>query len=86
MVAGQLPVQQIYEKAEKLDLDLRAQAYTIAFVSVMPEQHGVTGSYSEPGARIRDGLVAHFLKYPEYSLFRWNLTTYAVNRCSQPIC
>ena len=78
MVAGQLPVQQIYEKAEKLDLDLRAQAYTIAFVSVMPEQHGVTESYSEPGARIRDGLVAHFLKYPEYILFRWNLTTYAV--------
>ena len=86
MVAGQLSVQQIYEKAEKLDLDLRAQAYTIAFVSVMPEQHGVTESYSEPGARIRDGLVAHFLKYPEYILFRWNLTTYAVNRCSQAIC
>ena len=42
-------MQQIYEKAEKLDLDLRAQAYTIAFVSVMPEQHGVTESYSDPG-------------------------------------
>lgn len=78
VVAGQLTVQQIYEQAEKLDLDLRAQSYTIAFVSVMPEQHGATESYSEPGARIRDGLVAHFLKYPEYILFRWNLTTYAV--------
>ena len=38
----------------------------------------MTESYSEPSARIRDGLVAHFLKYPEYILFRWNFTTYAV--------
>ena len=78
VVAGQFSVQQIYEEAERLDLDLAAQCYTIAFVSVMPEQRGVTESYSEPGARIRDALVAHFLRYPEYILFRWNLTTYAV--------
>ncbi len=78
VVAGQLSVSQIYEGAEKLDLDLRAQAYTIALVSAVPEQHGMAESYSEPGARIRDALVAHFLKYPEYILFRWNLTTYAV--------
>ena len=37
IVAGQLSVQQIYEQAEKLDLDLRAQCYNIALVSAMPE-------------------------------------------------
>ena len=78
IVAGQLSVQQIYEQAEKLDLDLRAQAYDIVLVSAMPESGTVAESYSEPGARIRDGLVAHFLKHPEYILFRWNLTSYAV--------
>ncbi len=78
IVAGQLSVQQIYEKAEAMDLDLRAQCYTIALVSALPEQHGVTEAYSEASASIRDGLLAHFLKYPEYILFRWNLTTYAV--------
>lgn len=78
MVSGQLTVQQIYERAEKLELDLRAQAYTIAMVSAVPEQHGAAESYSEASAIIRDGLVGHFLKYPEYILFRWNLTTYAV--------
>ena len=78
IVAGQLSVQQIYEQAEKLDLDLRAQAYDIVLVSAMPESATVAESYSEPGARIRDGLVAHFLKHPEYILFRWNLTSYAV--------
>lgn len=78
MVSGQLTVQQIYENAKRLDLDLRAQSYTIALVSDMPETRGVTEAYSEPEARIRDGLVAHFLKYPEYVLFRWDLTTLAV--------
>ena len=78
IVAGQLSVQEIYEQAEKLDLDLRAQAYDIALVSAMPESGNVAETYSEPGARIRDGLVAHFLKHPEYILFRWNLTSYAV--------
>lgn len=78
VVAGQLSLPQIYEQAEKLELDLSAQAYTIVLVSAVPEQHSVTGSYSEPVARIRDGLVGHFLKYPEYILFRWNLNAYAV--------
>lgn len=78
ITAGHLPLPQIYEYAQKLDLDLRAQAFTILLLSAVPEKHGTTEAYSEPGARIRDGMVAHFLKYPEYILFRWNLYTYAV--------
>lgn len=78
VVAGQLSVQEIYEQAEKLDLDLRAKAYNLALVSAMPESGSASESYSEPGARIRDGMVAHFLKHPEYILFRWNLTSFAV--------
>ena len=78
VVAGELTVQQIYEQAEKLDLDLRAQCYTIAFFSMLPQTPGTPESYSEPIAQIRDALLTHFLKYPEYILLRWNLTTYAV--------
>lgn len=78
VVAGQLSVGQIYDQAEKLDIDLRAQCYTIAFFSLPPEQHGMTDSYSEPIALLRDGLLSDFMKYPEYILLRWNLTTYAV--------
>lgn len=77
VVAGRLSVQQIYEEAAKLDLDLRAQCYTIALFSLQ-ETSGVTEGYSEPSARVRDALLEHFLKYPEYILFRWNLNTYAV--------
>ena len=78
MVAGQLSVRQIYETAGRLDIDLRAQCYTIALFSVLPESSASAEGYSEPGARLRDALLEHFLKYPEYVLFRWNLTTYAV--------
>lgn len=78
VVAGQLSVQEIYEQAEKLDLDLRAKSYNLALVSAMPESGSTSESYSEPGARIRDGMVAHFLRHPDYILFRWNLTSFAV--------
>ena len=77
IVAGQLSVQEIYEQAEKLDLDLRAQVYDLALVSAVPESSN-TETYSEQGARIRDEMVSHFLKHPEYILFRWSLTSYAV--------
>lgn len=75
MVNGLLTLPEIYQQAEKLDLDLRAQAYAICLISAMPEQ---SAAYSEASAQIRESLVTHFLKYPEYILFRWNLTTYAV--------
>ncbi len=78
VVAGQLSVQEIYESAAKLDIDLRAQGYALAFFSVLPEPSGPVEAYSEPGARLRDALLERFLKYPEYLLLRWNLTTYAV--------
>ncbi|MGM9590402.1 MAG: response regulator [Faecousia sp.] len=78
MVSGQLTDRQIREQADAMGLDLEAGSYTIALVSPVPDQMGTAESYSEASARIRDGLVAYFLKYPEYILFRWNLTAYAV--------
>lgn len=78
IVAGRLTVQQIYETAEKLDLDLRAQCYAFSFFSILPDQPGGGAAYSEPGSSVRDALLEHFLKYPEYILLRWSLTSYLV--------
>lgn len=78
IAAGQLSVQQIYEGAAKLDLDLRAQCYAIALFAVLPKRSNGAEAFSEPEAKLRDALLEHFLKYPEYILLRWNLTTYAV--------
>ena len=70
VVGGQLTVQQIYEEAAKLDLDLRAQCYTIALFSILPKWGDPWSPYSEPAARVRDALLEHFMKYPEYLLDR----------------
>ena len=78
MVAGQLTTQQIHDQARAMNLDLRAQRYTIALVSEIRDRRGNAEPYSESDALIREGLVAHFQQHPEYVLFRWNLTTYAV--------
>lgn len=72
MVSGQLTVSQIYEKAGRLGLDLMASSYTLAFFSVQGK------TYSESDARVTETLLEHFMKYPEYLLLRWNLTTYMV--------
>ena len=69
---------EIYEGAARLDLDLRAQCYTVALFAALPGQSGKTETFSEPEAKLRDALLEHFLKYPEYILLRWNLSTYAV--------
>ena len=78
IAAGQLSVPEIYEGAVRLDLDLRAQCYTVALFAALPGQSGKTETFSEPEAKLRDALLEHFLKYPEYILLRWNLSTYAV--------
>ncbi len=72
IVAGQLTVQQIYETAARLDIDLRAQCYAIALFSAPRERSGAGET------RLRDALLEYFLKYPEYLLLRWSIDTYAV--------
>lgn len=78
IATGQLTVHQIYEQAEKLDIDLRAGAYAVAFFSVVSEKRAFEDESTEAFARLRDSLTAYFLKYPEYIFFRNNLSTYSV--------
>lgn len=77
LVSGCFSERESYMRAEELGLELWAQSYTVVFVSVPPERHGTAESCTEPGARIREELAAHFLKYPEYILFRWEPAAYA---------
>lgn len=78
MTAGQLTVQQIYEEAAALELDLRAQCYTLALFSFPLGAPDGAEPYSEPVAVMQDTLLEYFLKYPQYLLFRMNLTTCAL--------
>ncbi|SCY24691.1 two-component system, response regulator YesN [Lachnospiraceae bacterium XPB1003] len=72
VVAGRLSVQQIYEEAAKLELDMSASGYAIAFFSALEEK------YTDADARISENILGFFMKRREYVLIRWNINTYMV--------
>lgn len=75
LVEGSLSVQEIYEEANKLHLNLSADGYNIVIFSI---QDLNKASYTDDAANVTDDLLNHFLQYPNYILFRCNLLSYAV--------
>lgn len=80
IVEGQLSVEEIYEKARELGISIHAQCYNLVMYSIQSEGDAVYPGNGTPDvlSRIRDGLTQFFLVYPEYLMFRWNLTTYVM--------
>lgn len=78
VVGGALSVPQIYEQAQRLELDVRAESYALAFFSTPSDSPLREKQFSEANLRIRDALMTNFLKYPEYLLLHWRLNTYLV--------
>lgn len=74
LVEGSMSVQQIYEEAGRLNLDLNADGYNFVIFTVQPVTEN---AYSEAAAVALDGLLDYFLRYPGYILFRSSLLSYA---------
>lgn len=75
LVEGSMSVQQIYEEAQRLHLELNADGYNFLLFSV---QSVTATAYSEAASATLDGLLDFFLQYPGYILFRSGLLSYAV--------
>lgn len=75
LVDGSMTVQEIYEQAEKLQLDLSAGGYNFI---VFTMQDARETAYSAATAAVLDNLLNYFLRYPDYILFRCGLLSYAV--------
>lgn len=73
LVEGSMSVQQIYEEAGRLNLDLNADGYNFVIFTV---QSTAENTYSEAAAMALDGLLDYFLRYPGYILFRSSLLSY----------
>lgn len=58
-----LSLQEIYDESEKLSIDLKAQAFNIAFVYFQDDE---------------DELYTYFLRFKEYIVFRWNINIYCI--------
>ena len=75
LVEGSMSVQEIYEEANKLHLNLSADEYNIVIFSIQDVKQS---SYTDDAAVVTENLLNQFLQYPDYILFRCNLLSYAV--------
>lgn len=76
---GQLSVQEIYEEAQKLSIELDAAGYNLAMVSLREKKD--VQQRSQGGrliAQKREELTRYFLRYPEFLVFQWNINTYGI--------
>lgn len=80
IVTGSLSVLDISETAKILNIDMNALYYNIVMFSLSSEGYDASApeSYSDSTAVIQDK-IRHFISgHPEFILFIWNVTTYAV--------
>lgn len=76
---GHLSVQEIYEQAQRLSLEMDAEGYNLAMVSLWEKRDMQERSQdSRLIAGKREELTRYFLRYPEYLMFRWNINTYGI--------
>ena len=76
LVGGRLRVPEIYEQANRLELELDAEAYNIVLFTLQPKEN-IT-AYSEQSAALQDNLLQDFLQYPDFLVFRGSALSYAV--------
>lgn len=75
LMEGTLSVQQIYEQADSLNIDLDAEGYNLVIFTI---RDGNEASYSEPAETVVERILNYFLRFPNYILFHCNLRSYAV--------
>lgn len=76
---GHLSVQEIYEEAQKFALEMDAACYNLAMVSLREKRSAEErSSESRLLAGKREELTRYFQRYPEFLMFRWNITTYGI--------
>lgn len=76
---GHLSVQEIYEEAQKFSLEMDASSYNLAMVSIREKRNMEEHSKeSRLVAGKREELTRFFQRYPEFLMFRWNISTYGI--------
>lgn len=73
---GVLSVQQIYEEAAKISLDLEGPCYNLVLLNLQVKRQNPEFGAREPEAhgRVREALLRYFMRFPEYLTFRWNIS------------
>ncbi len=76
---GKLSVQEIYEQAAKLNLELHASCYNLVLFTLQEKKNAEN---RQPNTRdfavTQDEVMRTIMRYPENMVFRWNVSTYGV--------
>ena len=77
---GALSVQQIYEEAANISLELGGPCYNIVLLSLQVKRQNPEAMMREPEGfdRVKEALFRYFMRFPEYLVFRWNISLYGV--------
>lgn len=73
-------VQQIYEEAAKISLDLDGPCYNLALLNLQVKRQNPEYAMQEPEGvgEVREALFRYFLRFPKYLIFQWNISLYGV--------
>ena len=77
---GVFSVQQIYEEAAKVSLDLDGPCYNIVLLNLQVKRQSPEYTLQDPEGidRVREELYRYFMRFPEYLIFQWNISLYGV--------
>ena len=77
---GVLSIQQIYEEAAKLSIDLNGPGYNLVLLNLQVKRPNPEAGLNESESleRVREALLRYFLRFPEYLAFRWNISLFGI--------
>lgn len=77
---GVLSVQQIYEEAAKLSLDLNGPGYNLVLLHIQIKRQNPEFGRNEHRSleRAKEALLRYFMRFPEYLVFRWNISMFGI--------
>lgn len=78
--SGVFSVQQIYEEAAKISLDLDGPCYNLALLNLQVKRQNPEYAMQEPEGvgEVREALFRYFLRFPKYLIFQWNISLHGV--------
>lgn len=76
---GKLSMQEVYDEAKKLSIDITAPCYNLLFFTVQEKKNSVDIQEARQAtASCQEELLRYYLRFSEYVLFRWNVNTYGL--------
>ncbi len=77
---GVFSVQQIYEEAAKISLDLDGPCYNLVLLNLQVKRQNPEHTMQEPEGmeQVREALFRYFMRFPAYLIFQWNISLYGV--------